>query len=54
MATGSSSCALAMFAGGGVLSASKNEWAVDEGWVGVGTAAVGLAFVFKELVPEWL
>ena len=44
---------MAMFAGGGVLSASKNEWSPDEGWIGVGIAAVGLAFVFKELVPEW-
>ena len=43
----------AMFAGGGVLSASKNEWPIDEGVIGVGIAAVGLAFVFKELVPEW-
>ena len=43
----------AMFAGGGVLSASKNEWPIDEGYIGVGIAAVGLAFVFKELVPEW-
>ena len=43
----------AMFAGGGVLSASRNEWAIDEGYIGVGIAAVGLALVFKELVPEW-
>ena len=42
-----------MFAGGGVLSASKNEWAIDEGFVGVGIAAVGLGVVFKQLVPEW-
>ena len=42
-----------MFAGGGVLSASRNEWAIDEGYIGVGIAAVGLALVFKEMVPEW-
>ena len=42
-----------LFAGGGALSASKNEWAIDEGYVGVGIAAFGLAMVFKQLVPEW-
>lgn len=43
----------AMFAGGGVLSASKNDWVVDEGYIGVGIGVAGLVFVLKELVPEW-
>lgn len=43
----------AMLAGGGVLGTSKNEWVIDEGYVGVGIGVVGLVFVFKELVPEW-
>lgn len=42
-----------LFAGGGVLSASDNEWPIDEGYIGVGIAVVGLGLVFKELVPEW-
>lgn len=42
-----------LFAGGGVLSASDNEWPIDEGYIGVGIAVVGLGLVFKQLVPEW-
>lgn len=42
-----------LFAGGGWLSASKNEWPIDEGYIGVGIAAVGLGLIFRELVPEW-
>lgn len=42
-----------LFAGGGVLSASDNDWPIDEGYIGVGIAAVGLGLVFKQLVPEW-
>ena len=42
-----------LFAGGGILSATKNEWPVDEGIVGVGVAAFGLGMVLKQLVPEW-
>ena len=42
-----------LFAGGGVLSASKNDWVIDEGYVGVAVAGFGLAMVFKQLVPEW-
>ena len=42
-----------LFGGGGWLSASKNEWPIDEGYIGVGIAAVGLGLVFRELVPEW-
>lgn len=42
-----------LFAGGGVLSASDNDWPIDEGYIGVGIAVVGLGLVFKQLVPEW-
>ncbi len=42
-----------LFAGGGVLSASDNDWPIDEGYIGVGIAIVGLGLVFKQLVPEW-
>lgn len=42
-----------LFAGGGLLSASKNDWIIDEGFIGVGIATYGLGMVLKQLVPEW-
>ena len=41
-----------MFAAGGFLSASKNEWPVDEGYVGVGIATVGLGLILKSVWPQ--
>ena len=42
-----------MFAGGGVLSASKNEWKIDEGYVGAAIATTGLYLMLKPLVARW-
>lgn len=42
-----------MFAGGGVLSASKNEWKIDEGYVGAAIATAGLYLMLKPLVARW-
>lgn len=42
-----------MFAGGGFLSASRNEWAIDEGYIGVAIATVGLGLILKPLIGKW-
>ena len=42
-----------MFAGGGFLSASRNEWPIDEGYIGVAIATVGLGLVLKPLIGKW-
>ena len=42
-----------LFAGGGVLSFSRNEWVIDEGYIGVSVAIVGLGLMLKPLIAKW-
>ena len=42
-----------LFAGGGVLSASRNEWIIDEGYIGVAIASVGLGLMLRPLIAKW-
>ena len=42
-----------MFAGGGFLSVSRNEWPIDEGYIGVAIATVGLGMMLKPLIGRW-
>ena len=42
-----------MFAAGGLLAASKNEWAIDEGYIGVAIATVGLGLMLRPLISKW-
>ena len=42
---------IALLGGGSVLSTTKNDWVVDEGYIGMGIATTGLVMVVKQLVP---